>query len=73
MKSLTLKSTKEIKEYKADIKLTPMPKCCSQCPFYYMLNSQDEGSWYETWNCYLIDIKDNFGVYVDRYKDCPLE
>ena len=33
----------------------------------------DEDTWYETWNCYLIDIEDNAGIYFNRYKDCPLE
>lgn len=70
MRPLTLKSTKKPKQYKADIKLTPMPKCCTECPFYYMPENED--TWYERWNCYLIDIKDNFGIAVNRHKDCPL-
>ena len=73
MKPLILKSIKKSKEYKADIKLTPMPKCCTECPFYYMPEPEDEGSWYERWDCFLIDIKDHFGIAINRYKDCPLK
>ena len=73
MKPLTLKSIKKSKEYKADIKLTPMPKCCTECPFYYMPEPEDEGSWYERWDCYLVDIKDGFGIAINRYKNCPLK
>ena len=71
---LTLESKKKSakKKYKADIKLTPIPKCCTECPFFYMPNPELEGTWYEDWECYLVQIKDCTGIALTRYKDCPL-
>lgn len=72
-KPLILKSIKEPNTYKASIKLEPMPKNCYECPFFYMPEPEYKDTWYERWDCYLVNIKDNYGIAVNRYKDCPLD
>ena len=62
----------ENKTCKVEIKIDPMPKNCHECPMYHMPNPENEGTWYEHWDCYLKPIENDYGIAVDRYKDCPL-
>ena len=70
--SITISAKKIKKDYKAKIMLNPVPNNCHECPFYYMPDPDDEGSWYEHWDCYLKHIDDMTGIALNRPKCCPL-
>jgi len=67
-----LYSNKSDDKYNVSIKLNPLPKSCCQCPFYYMPSPEDEHTWFEHWTCFLGGIKDEYGIALNRSKDCPL-
>ena len=56
----------------ANITLTPIPKSCYDCPFYYMPNPDEENTWYEYWDCFLKPLDNQYGVALERHKNCPL-
>lgn len=64
-------SNRKEKEYKATVKLDPMPGNCYDCPFFYRVD--DEEGYYEHWNCFLEWHYDSFGVALGRHRNCPLE
>ena len=71
-KNILLSAKKTKKNCKAQITLNPVPNNCHECPFYYMLNQNDEGSWYEYWDCYLRHIDDVTGIALNHPEQCPL-
>ena len=70
--TIVLSAKKRKKNCKAQITLSPIPNNCHECPFYYMPNPDDNGSWYEHWDCYLQHIDDVTGIALNRPKTCPL-
>ena len=72
MANIILSAKKTDKKCKAQITLNPKPNNCYECPFYYMPDTNDEGSWYEHWDCYLRHIDDVTGIALNRPEQCPL-
>ena len=72
---MDIRAMRTNKNYKIKVKIDPMPNSCYECPFFYMPNPEDEGGWYEHWNCFLHHIRDRerCGIALKRYKNCPLE
>ncbi len=68
---LTSKKTKN-KRYDVNITINKIPNNCYECPFYYMPNPDEEGGYYEHWDCFLGGAKSIYGVALERPKDCPL-
>ena len=61
---------------KIEITMTPLPKNCKECPFYYLVNPDEEGTWYEFWRCFLGVTRtdeDYIGIALKRHKNCPLK
>jgi len=55
------------------VKVSPMPKSCQECPFWYQPEPGDEGTCEEHWTCFLRLPEDYTGVYEHRASGCPLE
>lgn len=65
-----MKITKENKTY--DIVINPKPDNCKECPFY-LLHEDDECGDYNFYYCQFEGCKNNFGCYLQRPVDCPLD
>lgn len=67
-----IESVNEKKIYKANVKLDPIPNNCKECPFFFMPDPNDEGTYFEHWDCLLNGIDDYKGIYLQRPNNCPL-
>ena len=53
------------------VKVSPMPKSCQECPFWYQPEPGDVSD--NHWTCFLRLPEDYTGVYEHRASGCPLE
>ena len=60
------------RSFNVKVKINPLPRSCYECPFFYITNPEDEGTWYETWDCYLKSLDDYYGIALNRHPHCPL-
>lgn len=57
-------------DFWVEVKISPLPRNCMECPFYQvMYDLEDE----DRFDCILRPIENNFGIAVCRYKNCSLE
>lgn len=52
------------------VKVSPMPKSCQECPFWYQPEPDDPD---DHWTCFLRLPDEYTGVYEHRAAGCPLE
>lgn len=72
-KTVTMQSKRRDKKaFQVEITMDKLPKNCNECPFYYMPRPENEGTWYEDWDCFVGGIDDITGIALARPKTCPL-
>ena len=69
----TKKSKVNVKDFTVEITVDKLPKNCYECPFYYMPKPENQGTWYEHWDCFLGCIGNNeYGIAINRPVTCTL-